>query len=199
MKSPDSASFWDEKYRNNMVSWDMKTHTPAFEDFLNSGAFGKPGKILIAGSGKGYDAVLAAKNGYDVYAVDFSIEAIRFSSEIAVKEKVKINHIHEDIFKLHLTYKNYFDYVYDYVTYCAVEPGRRKEYAEKISKLLKPDGKLIALLFPVEEREGGPPYAVNVGEFYDLFSQHLRLKFSSRNINSIKPRRGREILQIYIK
>ncbi len=195
----DSASFWDEKYINNESHWDMSTHTPVFEEILDSGEFMKPGKILIAGCGKGYDAILAAKKGYDVYAVDFSVEAIKLAGELASKENVKVNFIHEDIFKLDSVYEGFFDYVYDYVTYCAVLPERRKKYAEITSRFLKQDGKLIALLFPVEDRGGGPPYAVDVKEFYELFSEHLLLKFSSKKINSIKPRRGREVLQIYIK
>ncbi len=199
METPDSASFWDKKYINNEANWDMSTSTPVFENLLDSGEFMKPGKILIAGCGKGYDAVLAAKKGYDVYAVDFSIEAIKRALDLASTANVKLNLIHEDIFKLDPLYAEHFDYVYDYVTYCAFNPERRREYAGTIGRLLKPGGKLIALLFPVEDRKGGPPYAVNLNEFYELFSEHLQLKFSSRNINSIKPRRGREVLQVYIK
>jgi len=186
-------------YLNNQAGWDIKSSTPVFENLLDTGHFMHPGKILIAGCGKGYDAVLAAKKGYNVYAVDFSSQAIKYARELSEKENVKINFIHEDIFKLDSVYVNYFDYVYDYVTYCAVDPARRAEYAEKISAILKPGGKLIALLFPVEKREGGPPFAVDVQQFYDLFSAYLCLKLSSRKINSIKPRKGREVLQIYLK
>lgn len=199
MQSPDSASFWDDKYINNEAHWDMRTPTPVFDDLLEAGEFMKPGKILIAGCGKGHDAVLAAKKGYDVYAVDFSIEAIKLARELADRENVRLNLIHEDIFKLDSIYAEHFDYVYDYVTYCSLLPDRRKEYAGKIGKLLKKEGKLIAILFPVEDRKGGPPYAVDVKEFYELFSEHLQLKFSSKKINSIKPRQGREVLQVYIK
>ncbi len=199
MESTESASFWNDKYLNNETTWDMKTPTPVFENLLDEQQFVNPGKILIAGSGKGYDAVLAAQKGYDVYAVDFSVEAIKFSKELAEKENVKVNFLHDDIFNLDTIYKNYFDYVYDYVTYCSILPERRKDYAEKISGIIKPGGKLIALLFPIEDRKGGPPYAVDIQEFYDLFSKHLQLKFSSREIKTIKPRRGREILQIYLK
>ena len=104
METPDSASFWDEKYRNNEAEWDMRTSTPVFENLLDSGEFMKPGKILIAGCGKGYDAVLAAKKGYDVYAVDFSVEAIKVGTGICTTENVKVNLIHEDIFKLDSLY-----------------------------------------------------------------------------------------------
>lgn len=199
MASVDSASFWDDMYLNNQTTWDMHSATPVFEDVLNDQQFVKTGNMLIAGCGIGYDAVLAAKKGHNVYAVDFAREAIKSAIIMAEKEKVKMNLIHEDIFRLDSVYKDYFDYVYDYVTYCSIDPSRRKEYAEKIASLLKPGGKLIALLFPVEDRRGGPPYAVDVLEFYEIFSKHLQLTLSSKKINTIKPRRGREVLQIYIK
>ncbi len=177
----------------------MRTPTPVFENLIDSGEFMKPGKILIAGCGKGYDAVLAAKKGYEVYAVDFSIEAIKLARALAAEENVRLNLVHEDIFKLDSIYSEHFDYVYDYVTYCSIIPERRKEYAGIIGKFLKLGGNFIVILFPVEERKGGPPFAVDVKEFYELFSEHLQLKFSSKKINSIKPRRGREVLQVYIK
>ncbi len=177
----------------------MRTHTPVFENLLDEGEFMRPGKILIAGCGKGHDAVMAAKKGYDVYAVDFSVEAVKIARRLAAEGNVKVNLIHQDIFKLESICADRFDYVYDYVTYCSLLPERRKEYAEKIGRFLKPGGILIALLFPVEDRKGGPPYAVDIKEFYELFSEHLQLKFSSKKINSIKPRRGREVLQVYIK
>jgi methyl halide transferase len=199
MALTDSAQFWDKKYLDNEANWDMRTPTPVFQEILAEKKFIQQGRILIAGCGKGYDALLAAKMGFDVYAVDFSVEAIKLARLNTEKENVRINLLQEDIFKLHLIYKEYFDFVYDYVTYCSINPERRKEYAEKISALLKPGGKLVALLFPVEERKSGPPYGINVTEFYELFSKHLRLEFSSKEINSIKPRKGREVLQIYIK
>ncbi len=199
MTSPDYPQFWDQKYKSDQAGWDLKSPAPVFEDLLNLEQFIKPGKILIPGRGKGYDAVLAAKKGYEVYALDFSAEAVDFAKKLAEKEKVKINFLVEDIFKLDSSYNNYFDYVYDYVMFCAILPARREEYASKVASLLKPGGQFVIFLFPVEDRQGGPPFAVNVIEFYDLFSRHLQLKFSSKEINSIKPRKGREVLQIYLK
>ena len=57
MALTDSAQFWDEKYQNNEVNWDMKSFTPVFNDLLDGNEFIKPGRILITGCGKGYDAV----------------------------------------------------------------------------------------------------------------------------------------------
>jgi SAM-dependent methyltransferase len=195
----DKASFWNEKYLNNESNWDLKSASPAFIEMISQKKFFSNGRLLISGCGKGYDAVAAAKEGFDVTAVDFSEYAINFARELADRNSVSINFIEEDIFKLDESFKSQFDLVYDYVMYCAINPLRRKEYAEKISSFLKVGGKLLAFLFPVEKREGGPPYGISISEVNNNFSRFLALEYSTKNINSIKPRLGREVIHIYKK
>jgi len=194
----DKSEYWDERYRNGKANWDMKSATPVFVEILKENKIIQPGKLLIAGSGKGYDAVAASKLGYDVTAIDFSSEAISISKEIASIECVKINFINEDIFTFD-GWENTFDAVYEYVTYCSINPNRHEEYIRKISSLLKPGGKLLALLFPVDNIKGGPPFSVDPAEFYSVAKKFLQLELSTKMINSIKPRKGREILQVYSK
>ena len=195
----DKASYWDEKYINNQITWDLKGYNPVFKELISASKFISPGKILLTGCGKGYDAVLAAEYGYEVTAVDFSSHAIDFARELAVKEGVKINFLAEDIFLLDDSFSAQFDYVYEYVTYCAINPARRIEYLRKIYDFLKPSGKLIAHLFPTDGRKGGPPFNINTKDFYKDASRFFRLELSTRKINSIKPRKGNEVLQIYLK
>ena len=116
---------------------------------------------------------------------------------MAVNEKVKINFLTEDLFLIDETMK--FDIVYDYVTYCAINPQRRKEYADKVASLLNQTGLFIIILFPIEERTDGPPFAVDVKEAEKLFGEKMELVLSTDEIRTIKPRRGRELLQIYRK
>lgn len=195
----DNASFWDEKYKNDETRWDLNGPNPAFLEIINNKKIIEPCKILIPGSGKGHDAVAAAKKNFEVTALDFSEYAINIGKDLAQKENVKINFICEDIFNLDEVYENSFDAVYDYTMYCAINPERRNEYAEKISSLLKMNGKFIALLFPVEEREGGPPFSIDIIDTYKIFSKYLRFSFSSKKINSHQRRKGREQLHVYIK
>ncbi len=194
----DHPGFWDEKYVNEQAGWDLKTPTPVFIDLLNESKFIKPCKMLIPGCGKGYDAVAAALRGYDVTGVDFSTAAVSFAAGLAAEANVKINFIVEDIFNLSEEIFS-FDAVYDYTTFCAINPERREEYADKLARLIKPRGKFIAILFPIDGMEGGPPFNIDPVEFYTNFSHHFKLEYSSRIINSIKPRRGKEMLQVYIR
>ncbi len=195
----NNPSFWEEKYEKDQAGWDTGNVNPIFLQLINKNHFLQPGRILIVGAGKGYDAIEAAKKGFEVTAIDFSSKAILYAEELAKRSNLKIDFLVEDIFKISDDFYNSFDIVYDYVFYCAIDPEKRKEYANVVFNLLKPSGKFVCILFPVDNRIGGPPFSVDPVEFYENFSRHLKLEFSSRIVDSIKPRKGREILQIYVK
>jgi SAM-dependent methyltransferase len=194
-------------YITDSAGWDLKSPNPVFVELLRNKDLIKPGKLLITGCGKGYDAVAAAKAGFDVTAVDFSPVALEHARELAESELVRIKFVEEDIFTLGNEWLDAYDVVYEYTTYCAINPSRRKEFAQKISSFIKPGGKLLALIFPVDEREGDPaslshrepPFRIDLTEFYRNFSEFLQLEFSSKRISSVKPRENKEVLQIYIK
>jgi len=191
--------FWDSIYQNKKAGWDLKSSTPVFQRILKEKKIIKSCKLLILGSGYGYDAIDAAKAGYEVTGVDFSPSAISFAKKLAKKKNVNVDFIQNDFFKFEADNSSGFDAVYDYVTYCAINPTRREEYAKLIKSLLKCDGVFIALWFPVEERESGPPFGINLEETESIFSRFLKLKSSSIEKDTIKPRMGREVLQIYKK
>ena len=195
----DKPAFWENKYKTDQANWDTKSYNPVFAELLDNYELIKTGKILIAGCGKGYDAIIAAQKKYKVTAIDFSSTAINYAKQLAIQSNVNIEFLNEDIFTLSDDYSESFDLVYEYTTYCAINPERRKEFARKISSLIKKGGRLIAVLFPIDKKEGGPPFSIDVQEFYKNFSEYLHLELSNRQINSIKPRKGKEILQIYIK
>jgi SAM-dependent methyltransferase len=195
----DNSEYWAEIYAKDSAGWNLRSAAPVFLDLLSNDLLKNKKSLLILGCGYGYDAVAAAKMGFEVTAIDFSESAINFAEKLASEEGVKVNFLVEDIFKLGTEFKNQFDAVYDYVTYCAINPARRKEYAEKISTLIKSTGLFLIILFPIENRDGGPPFAVDPAEAEQFFSQNLELILSTAKINSVKPRKGRELLQIYIK
>lgn len=193
----DDPGFWDNRYITNGAGWDLKTPTPAFVSLVKKGEYISPGTLFIPGCGKGYDAVFAAEHGFNVTALDFSEQALLQAKKLAAEKQSDVRFLNQDIFTLDEAL--IYDYVFEYTTYCAINPARRKDYVEKISSLLKPGGRLIALLFPIDGREGGPPYNIDVEEAFSLFSRYLRLELYSKKIDSVKPRTGREVLHIYKK
>lgn len=201
MEKPDShkvssADFWNELYKSDQAGWDLGTPTPVFSDLIARRSFA-PGNILILGCGKGYDAVEFAQAGFAVTAIDFSEEAIKIAESMAREMKVAIDFLCEDIFTIPSKYQGRFDYVLEYVTYCAIDPGRRKEFASVVSRLLKPGGIFIGLFFPLDGRAGGPPFAVSMEEVRADFAKYLALESETVPARSISPRRGKEMLTIW--
>jgi SAM-dependent methyltransferase len=148
----NTQSFWDELYNNEEVGWDMKSPTPVIKSYLKEQKFPISSKILIMGSGYGYDAIEAAKAGLDVTAVDFSAAAIKIAKKSANEQNVTVKFLVQDFFTFTEKFQNYFHLVYDYVTYCVIYPVRRKEYGKMIYDVLSCNGLFIALWFPVEKR-----------------------------------------------
>lgn len=193
----DSPEFWNNLYKENKNGWNTGTVYPVFADLIKNKLL-KPCKILIPGCGFGYEAIYAAKFGFEVTALDFSEIAISNAKSLAEKENVIINFLCEDFFNIKNLDES-FDAVYEYTTFCGVNPARRNEFAEKISSLLKNEGKLFSIVFPIDGRKGGPPFSIDLIEYYKIYSKYLKLELSLNSINSIKPRKGKEILQVYVK
>ena len=96
--NPKYPSYWDEKYSSDQINWDIDKPTPIFVNWFNKVKGRK--KILIPGSGRGHDAFFLANQGHDVYAVDFSINAINNLKYSAKTNNIKINILHKDFFEM---------------------------------------------------------------------------------------------------
>ncbi len=198
MSDVNSPSFWEESYRSGRAPWDLGGPTPVFRRLFDSGQF-EPARLIVLGAGRGHDAHMLARRGFEVTAVDFAAGAARDIRAQADPE-APVEVLEADIFDLPSDLDQTFDYVVEYTCFCAIDPARREAYADLVDRLLKPGGILIALLFPIWEHSGGPPFAVSPTEFDALFkSRGFRLVQHEVPDDSVKPRRGIEVLAIYQK
>ena len=62
MNNEDNPKFWENIYKNDDAGWDLGAPTPVF---VKISSIIKPKKICIIGCGRGYDAVMFAKNNFD--------------------------------------------------------------------------------------------------------------------------------------
>lgn len=155
--------------------------------------------MLVPGAGKGHDARLFARHGFTVTAVDFASGAIEEMRRLTDPE-APLDILQADFFALPIELDGIFDYVLEYVTYCAIDPARRADYADMVQKLLKPGGLLIGLIFPLGDFKGGPPYAVSPEQLIaDLTPRGFQLLQREFPADSIRPRKGREELLILQK
>ena len=189
---------WDANYEQGTDGWDLGKPTPVFQRLLqNQGLL--PGRIIVLGAGRGYDAREFARHGFQVTAVDFSSQAVQEMHRLANPE-APVEILQHDIFTLPETLHHSFDYVLEYTCFCAIDPKRRPEYADLVTRLLKPNGIYIDLAFPLDGRKGGPPFAVTESEIMELFQERgFKLISREKPEESVSPRRHAEELFIFQK
>ena len=194
----NSARKWEADYARKTDGWDLGRPTPVFKRILSSREL-IPGRMIVLGAGRGHDARLFARHGFQVIAVDFASQAVQEMQRLADPE-APVEVLQHDIFTLPETLNHSFDYVLEYTCFCAIDPKRRDEYADLVARLLKPNGLYIDLAFPLDGRKGGPPFAVTEAEIFDLFQKRgFELLSRERPAESVSLRRHAEELFIFQK
>lgn len=192
----NSPHKWEADYARGTDGWDLGGPTPIFRRLLAHGEFAA-GRLIVLGAGRGHDAREFARHGFEVTAVEFAPYAVHEMQRLAVPD-APVEILHTDIFTLPHTLDEMFDFVLEYTCFCAIDPQRRAEYADLVTRLLKPRGIYIDLVFPVNDHIGGPPYAVNVSEVFDLFgARGFTLIRRELPTDSVSQRRGQEELLIF--
>ncbi len=198
MSDVSSPSFWEENYRSGRTGWDLGMPTPVFQRLAESGKF-PPGKMLVICAGRGYDARLFARLGFNVTAVDFAEEAVK-EMQTLVEPDISMEVMQADLFDLPVFMNEEFDYILEYTCFCAIDPQRRAEYIHSVSSLLKPGGIYIALAFPIGGRSGGPPFVVTPDELVEPLSERgFELILREVPEDSVPGREGIEELLILKK
>ena len=194
----NSPHKWDADYEHQTDGWDLGGPTPVFKHLISDRQL-IVGRMIVLGAGRGHDAREFAHNGFQVTAVDFASQAVQEMQRLA-DARAPMEILQHDIFTLPETLNNTFDYVLEYTCFCAIDPQRRAEYADLVTRLLKPNGIYIDLAFPLDGRKGGPPFAVSASEILELF-QARGFKLISREVptESVSPRRHAEELFLFQK
>ena len=200
MKSVSNPKFWNKRYLENNTKWDIGTSTPILIDYLKKKK-DQIGKVCVLGCGNGYDALEFSLYGNDVFAVDFAEEPLKNLKSRSNKKNLVINLVNEDIFNLSKRYNNFFDLVYEYTCFCAIEPLRREEYFDVVYKILRKGGLLFAIFIPLDKdlSEDGPPFGVDIKQIISQTSKKFKIIENRFSSLSIEPRKDREKLLILKK
>ena len=189
---------WESDYQRGTDGWDLGGPTPVFKRLAASNRFA-PGHMIVLGAGRGHDAREFSRRGFTVTAVDFSSHAAEQMHGLA-DPNAPIEILQHDIFTLPATLDHSFDYLLEYTCFCAIDPPRRAEYADLVTRLLKPEGIYIDLAFPLDGRKGGSQFAVTEQEILDFFiSRGFKLISHEKPLDSVKARAGAEELFVFQK
>ncbi|OKL55595.1 hypothetical protein UA08_09135 [Talaromyces atroroseus] len=151
----------------------------------------------MKGSGHGYDVVMLALHGFDAYGVEISATGVAAAQSYASKELQspqaqnfgeqksgcstspgRATFIEGDFFDSDWEPRAleggeaYFDIIYDYTFLCALHPDMRRQWSERMAELLRSDGYLVCLEFPLYKDPAlpGPPWGLQ-GVHWNLLVQ----------------------------
>ncbi|KAL6971853.1 putative thiol methyltransferase 2 [Sarracenia purpurea var. burkii] len=190
----DSSDGWEKCWDQGLTPWDLGQPTPVMLHLHQTGALPK-GRALVPGCGSGHDVVAIACPERYVVGVDITDKAIMKAIELSssLQNADYFTFLKADFFTWNPT--ELFDLIFDYTFFCAIEPDMRSAWASQMQYLLKPDGELITLMFPISDHVGGPPYKVSIADYEEvLHPMGFKAVSIVENDLAVGPRKGREKL-----
>lgn len=187
------SSFWDNKYQNNDTGWDIGEISTPLKSYIDQ-LTNKNISILIPGGGNSYEAEYLYLLGFkNVYVVDFSETALD-NIKTRVSSFPKTHLIQADFFELHHLHPNLsFDVILEQTFFCAISLELRHNYVTQTHRLLKPNGKLVGVLYDAILNTDKPPFGGNYEEYLSLFKPFYSLAIFEKCYNSIPSRADREL------
>ncbi len=200
-RPPVSApTFWEALYADGKDGWELGIPAPPLVAWLDAGGrftalnSTGPARLAVPGSGRGHDARLLARRGYRVWGFDFASPAIADARALAAREGTEVQYVERDLFTLDLDHAGFFDGVWEYTCFCAIDPSRREEYARSIHAILRPGGTFLACFYPLRDGDGGPPFPVSEAAVERVLAPYFRIVECGPPARSAERRRGLEWL-----
>jgi len=194
MTSKDlNEQYWNSQYLSNATGWDMKQVSPPLKAYIDQ-LTSKDLHILIPGCGNSYEAAYLLEQGFTNITVIDIAPALVESLQKKFGNNPNIRILLGNFFE----HEGAYDLVLEQTFFCALNPTFRPAYAEKMHKLLKPNGKLAGVLFNREFVEG-PPFGGSEAEYREIFVKGFHIKVLAPCYNSFIKREGTEVFMIFIR
>lgn len=190
--------FWSPLYRTGDTRFDKGRIAPPIARMAQAGDI-PAGRVLVPGGGRGHDALALAQLGFAVTLVDIAPEACEAAAAAARALGVPLEVRCEDALVETLgARRGTFDAIVEHTFFCAIDPARRPEYVDAVAGLLRPGGVLAGLFFLVG-RPGGPPFDATEPEIRGLFSARFALERLRPAPDGFPDRLGRELEARFVR
>jgi methyl halide transferase len=147
------------------------------------------GKGIVPGCGRGYAPRALSFGGRHCIGLDVAPSAVKAAKEYLKSNPPPSENSKVDFFQgSFFEYKDSdgdksFDFAYDYTFLCALQPEMREQWASTYARLLKDDGVLMTVVFPITGHQHGPPFALTVGIVGRLLRPHGFKKIFEKELN----------------
>lgn len=193
MDNVNQAQFWQQRYEQDSIGWDMGEVSPPLKSYIDQlPDCAKDQSILVAGAGNAYEVGYLHEQGFtNVTLVDFAPAPIEdFAKRYPNFPREKL--VCADFFTLSPEHYQ-FDWVLEQTFFCAINPERRDEYVQQMARLLKPNGKIVGLLFDKAFGNSYPPFGGDKEEYQQRFDAYFDIEIMNACYNSHPARQGSEL------
>lgn len=189
-----NSEFWDNRYKTNETGWNIGEPSSPLKSYIDQ-LENKEVSILIPGCGNAYEAEYLHNKGFkNVTVIDYAETAVKqFKNRVTTFPEQNV--ICDNFFNL----KGQFDLVLEQTFFCALNPELRDNYVKQMHALLKPNGKLVGVMFNELFQNEQPPFGGSVSEYIKRFSPFFDLAILEPCYNSIESRKDREVFIKFIK
>ena len=183
---PSTPGFWDIRFREGRMPWDAGGVPAELANYLAAES-GK-GRVLIPGCGAAYEAAAFHEAGYEVVAIDFSVEAVNAAIRTLgpLRGVARLGDFFQDDFG-----GAAFDVLYERAFLCSLPRRLRPGYAARVAELLNSGGVLIGYFY-FDLNESGPPFGLARGELQGLLQGRFALEVDEPPGNSLPVFAGKE-------
>jgi len=198
MNTKEEENYWTNRYHNELTGWDIGYPSTPIKTYIDQ-LENKDLKILIPGAGNAYEAEYLFQNGFKkTHVLDISKEPLTaFAKRNPDFPKDQL--LHGNFFE----HEDQYDLIFEQTFFCSFPPTKenRTTYVKKMHQLLKPNAKLVGLLFdvPLTGDMVKRPFGGTIEEYRNLFESLFEIKVLERCYNSIKPRAGKELFVVFEK
>ena len=181
-------NFWSERYKLGLTGWDIGSPSSPFVQYLDQ-IENKSVRVLIPGAGNAYEAYYGFRNGFsNIHVLDISDEPLNMF-RLKYPDFPKRNLHHQNFFN----HSSAYDLILEQTFFCALDPGLREMYSQKMLELLNPGGILVGVLFDRNFDFQGPPFGGSKEEYLTYFAKKFEVEIFEPCYNSIPERLGSEL------
>lgn len=186
--------YWDQRYLNDDLPWDVGSVTPPMKAIIDS-LESKSLDILVPGAGLGHEVAYLFEKGFkNVFVCEWA-PAAAMKLQSGIPSLPPSHLLVQDFFHLNGS----FDLILEQTFFSAIPRNMRQSYVKKVSELLKPGGALRGVLFATEFPFEGPPFGGTLEEYKALFTGHFDILKLELCKNSIPARAGNEFEIFFVK
>jgi len=165
---------WEQCYTENRTPWDKGRAAPPLEEWLANNPGLMTGRVLVPGSGAGYDVRLLAAHDPAIVPVGLDIAPSAIAMAELVPPTGSETYLLDDLFALGDAHRGSYRWVVEHTCFCAIDPSKRTDYVAAVHSVIEPEGNLLAIFFldPYDEEHQpgeGPPHGTSLEEIESLF------------------------------